>query len=147
MVVDTIHGDKLQAEREEVMKKFRSGEITVLVATDVSARGIDIPNVDYVINYDLPETAENYVHRVGRTGRGVAKGQAYSFCSKEEKDVLLEIEENLGKKIKVVEITKGDYQTTLFATDEKIDDWKSLLQKADEENQSYKKKKSKRKRK
>lgn len=147
MVVDTIHGDKLQTEREEVMKKFRSGEITVLVATDVSARGIDIPNVDYVINYDLPETAENYVHRVGRTGRGVAKGQAYSFCSKEEKDVLLEIEENLGKKIKVVEITKGDYQTTLFATDEKIDDWKSLLQKADEENKSYKKKKSKRKRK
>ena len=147
LFVETIHSDKLQKERELTMKKFRSGELAVLVATDVSARGIDIPNVDYVINYDLPETAENYVHRVGRTGRGSKKGQAYSFCSSEEKTVLAEIEENLGKKIQTIEISKGEYQTTILVTDEKLDDWKSLMKKAELEEQNFKKRKPKPKRK
>jgi ATP-dependent RNA helicase RhlE len=70
----TIHSDKDQNERAEAMRLFRSGEVKILVATDVSARGIDIPDVDYVVNYDLPDKPENYVHRVGRTGRGMKKG-------------------------------------------------------------------------
>jgi len=145
--VGTIHGDKLQAEREATMKSFRSGEMSVLVATDVSARGIDIPNVDYVINYDLPETSENYVHRVGRTGRGSMKGQAYSFCSTEEKPVLQEIEDNLGKPVARIEISKRDYQTTLELTTEKENDWRALMQKAQQEEllQSKRKKKPGRK--
>ncbi len=145
--VETIHSDKLQKERELTMKRFRSGELAVLVATDVSARGIDIPNVEYVINYDLPESTENYVHRVGRTGRGSKKGQAYSFCSSEERTVLAEIEENLGKKIQTIEITKGEYNATIFVTDEKLDDWKSLMNKAEQDEQTFKKRKSKSKRK
>ena len=85
---DSIHGDKLQKERTQTMDSFRIGVLKVLIATDVSARGIDIPNVEYVVNYDLPDNLENYVHRVGRTGRGDKKGQAVSFCSSQEKELL-----------------------------------------------------------
>ncbi len=132
IITDTIHSDRLQEEREQTMKNFRSGELKVLIATDVSARGIDIPNVEYVVNYDMPETSDNYVHRVGRTGRGREKGQAVSFCSEEEKYLLTEIEENLGKPIQKIEISKGDYKTTLEITGEKVDDWQSLMKEADE---------------
>ena len=109
----TIHGDKDQADRSEVMAQFKEGKANILIATDVSARGIDIQNVNYVINYDLPEVTENYVHRVGRTGRGFKKGIALSFCAKEEKEKLAEIEEFLGKKIEPVKISKADYYYTL----------------------------------
>ena len=78
----TIHGDKDQHDRADVMNRIQKQETgNILIATDVSARGIDIPNINYVINYDLPDKAENYVHRVGRTGRGTKKGIAISFCS------------------------------------------------------------------
>ena len=109
----TIHGDKDQHERLEVMQQFREGAVKILIATDVSARGIDIPDVDRVVNYDLPEAAENYVHRVGRTGRGERRGLAVSFCSPEEKPVLDEIERFLGKPITVLPIGKGAYRETL----------------------------------
>jgi len=141
--VDTIHSDRLQEEREKTMNNFRSGDLKVLVATDVSARGIDIPNVDYVVNYDMPETSDNYVHRVGRTGRGREKGQAISFCSQEEKYLLKEIEENLGKSIQKIEISKGDYKTTLEFTGEKTDDWQSLMKEAEEVNKHKPHKKGK----
>ncbi|PJC67697.1 MAG: hypothetical protein CO017_11065, partial [Zetaproteobacteria bacterium CG_4_8_14_3_um_filter_59_5] len=81
----SIHGDKDQGERSIAMQAFRDNTCRILIATDVSARGIDVPDVQFVINYDLPEKAENYVHRVGRTGRGENKGEAISFCSSEEK--------------------------------------------------------------
>ena len=142
LVVDTIHSDKLQSEREEVMRNFRKADLKVLVATDVSARGIDIPNVDYVVNYDLPETSENYVHRVGRTGRGTEKGHAVSFCSPEELDLLELIEKDLGKPIEKIEITKGDYQKTLDFTGHKEDDWQALMQMAEETDFKPKKKSS-----
>ena len=77
-----IHGAKDQHERTDVMKKFKEGECRMLVATDVSARGIDIPNVDFVINYDLPEKSENYVHRVGRTGRAFKRYLILQFRRK-----------------------------------------------------------------
>ncbi len=141
---DTIHSDRLQEEREDVMNKFRKGTLKVLIATDVSARGIDIPDVEYVVNYDLPETTENYVHRVGRTGRGNQKGLAISFCSTEEKETLAEIEENLGKPIGRIELSKDDYQTILDLTEDKSDDWKSLMKEAEAGKKNRRKKKSRR---
>ena len=139
IVTDTIHSDKEQSEREQTMQNFRKGDLKVLIATDVSARGIDIPNVEFVVNYDLPDTSENYVHRVGRTGRGTQKGQAISFCSLEEKDLLAEVEENLGKPIQRMEISKKDYQFTLALTEDKSKDWKSLLLEAEEEKSKRRK--------
>ncbi|PKN34084.1 MAG: hypothetical protein CVU61_09980 [Deltaproteobacteria bacterium HGW-Deltaproteobacteria-19] len=109
----SIHGAKDQDERTAVMKQFKDGDCSILIATDVSARGIDIPDVNYVINYDLPEKSENYVHRVGRTGRGVNKGVAISFCSEDEKARLEEIQQFLNKEIEVIKIDKGDYARTL----------------------------------
>ena len=146
IAADTIHSDKLQEERERTMRSFRKGELKVLIATDVSARGIDIPNVEYVVNYDLPETSEQYVHRVGRTGRASQKGQAVSFCSTEEKELLAEIENNLGKEIQRIVISKNDYENTLNFTVDKSHNWKKLMKEAeqDEKNRKKKKKKSKR---
>jgi ATP-dependent RNA helicase RhlE len=107
----TIHGEKGQADRTEVMATFKTGKCSLLIATDVSARGIDVPNVSHVLNYDLPEQAENYVHRVGRTGRGMNEGIAVSFCSREEKPLLEEIQGFLKKEIEVVKTgRKSDIQ-------------------------------------
>lgn len=127
----TIHGDKEQKERSMVMSQFKTGANKVLIATDVSARGIDIPNVDIVVNYDLPEVLENYVHRVGRTGRGDKRGMAISFCSEEEREVLKQIEEYLGKPIAVAELTKDEYEATIDISESAEHDWQSLI---DEQN-------------
>lgn len=131
----SLHGDKTQQEREKIMQDFRRGDQKVLVTTDISARGIDIPHVEYVVNYDLPESSEQYVHRVGRTGRAREKGQAISFCSQEEKQLLEEIESKLGKPIQQLEITKGAYQMTLDnnKVDSKENDWQSLIKEAEED--------------
>ena len=137
----TIHSDKEQKDRLEVMKQFRSGEIRILIATDVSARGIDIADVDYVINYDLPDVAENYVHRVGRTGRGIKKGLAVSFCSPEEKPVLDEIETFLDQKINVVTIDKEDYSATIDFSADNPHDWRALMKEEETVMKSVKKKK------
>lgn len=141
----TMHGGKDQESRMGVMNEFKNGTFNVLVATDISARGVDIANVDYVINYDLPEVAENYVHRVGRTGRGNNKGVAVSFCSPEEKNVLQEIETFMDKKINVLEVDKADYSETLALTEDVNDNWKKLISDAEKENQVYKAKKKKKK--
>jgi ATP-dependent RNA helicase RhlE len=111
--IDTvaIHGDKKQDDRSEVMKKFKKGRCRILIATDVSARGIDVPDVDYVINYDLPDKPENYVHRVGRTGRGINLGEAISFCSTEEKELLEDIQQLINKDIEVIKLYKKEYDT------------------------------------
>jgi len=125
----TIHGDKDQHDRLDVMKQFREGTVKILIATDVSARGIDIPDVDQVANYDLPEVAENYVHRVGRTGRADKKGLAVSFCSPEEKPILDEIESFLGKPITVLPIGKNKYNETLILhRDHAADKWKAVME-------------------
>ncbi len=76
---ESIHGDKNLAKRKKAMELFKTGQINVLVATDVAARGLDISNVSHVINYDIPATYEDYVHRIGRTGRGKKKGEALTF--------------------------------------------------------------------
>jgi ATP-dependent RNA helicase RhlE len=110
----TLHGDKEQAERTRVPSRFKAGEERILIATDVSARGIDIPNLDYVINYDLPENPENYVHRVGRTGRGTRKGQAVSFCSPNEKTLLNQIQTLIHEEILIQPVTPQEYAQILL---------------------------------
>jgi ATP-dependent RNA helicase RhlE len=143
----TMHGGKEQDNRLQVMDEFKKGEAKVLITTDVNARGIDIPDVDYVVNYDLPDVPENYVHRVGRTGRGVKKGQAVSFCSDEEKPVLDAIQAYLGKEITVMKIDKNDYRETIsFSEDIPNDNWQLLLDEHNKaEAQLAKKKKKKKK--
>jgi ATP-dependent RNA helicase RhlE len=130
---ETIHGDKDQTERFGVMERFKSGENKVLIATDVSARGIDIPSVDYVVNYDMPEQVENYVHRCGRTGRGRLKGIAVSFCSSEEKNILLDIEDYLGKTVNVMGIAKSEYEEVVNLANDDAHDWKYLMKNAHNE--------------
>ncbi|CEO11275.1 ATP-dependent RNA helicase RhlE [[Clostridium] sordellii] len=98
-----IHGNKSQNARQLALNDFKEGYIRVLVATDIAARGIDIDDLPYVINYDLPEVAETYVHRIGRTGRAGRSGRATAFCSMEERDLYKAIEKLINKKIKVVE--------------------------------------------
>ncbi len=104
----TIHSDKDQKERTAALSAFKNNKVRILIATDISARGIDIPDIHFVINYDLPEKVENYVHRVGRTGRNVKKGSALSFCSKEERTLLKEIEQFLTKKIEVIHTDRSE---------------------------------------
>jgi ATP-dependent RNA helicase RhlE len=143
IAAETLHGDKEQQDRLQVLNRFRKGEARLLIATDVSARGIDIANVDYVVNYDLPDVPENYVHRVGRTGRGTQKGHAVSFCSTEEKPILAEIETFLTKPIQVMELDKLDYAATIdFSKDTTSTDLKALLKEA-EQFEEMKRKKSK----
>jgi ATP-dependent RNA helicase RhlE len=89
---EAIHGNKSQNQRERVLGAFRSGELRTLIATDIAARGIDVDGVSHVINYDLPNVAESYVHRIGRTARAGAEGVAISFCDHEERAYLRDIE-------------------------------------------------------
>lgn len=148
----TLHGDKSQNQRNEALEAFKSGTVRLLIATDVSARGVDIDQVDYVVNYDLPKNPEIYVHRIGRTGRGGHKGNAISFCSTEEKETLEDIEFYLGREVTVLNIEQGEYKDTLdFTKDTRGMDWKALikkeLQNIEEEERLYGKKKNKKKKK
>jgi ATP-dependent RNA helicase RhlE len=100
---DAIHGNKSQNQREKAMHNFKSGHIQVLVATDIAARGIDISDITHVVNYDLPNEPESYVHRIGRTGRAGASGTAFSFCAADERSFLRDIERLTREQIKVAE--------------------------------------------
>jgi ATP-dependent RNA helicase RhlE len=94
-----IHGNKSQAQREKALATFKAGTTKVLVATDIAARGIDVTGVSHVINYDLPNIPESYVHRIGRTARAGASGIAISFCGEDERDYLKDIEKTTRQKI------------------------------------------------
>ena len=96
---DAIHGNKTQGARQRALTNFKSGKIRVIIATDIAARGIDIANLGMVINYDLPDVPETYVHRIGRTGRAGHSGTALSFCSQEENVMLKNIQKLTGKKL------------------------------------------------
>ena len=97
-----IHGNKSQNARQKALNSFKEGKIHVLVATDITARGIDIDHLSLVINFDLPNIPESYVHRIGRTGRADASGTAISFCNAEEQAFLRDIQKLINKKIEVV---------------------------------------------
>ena len=99
---DAIHGNKSQNARTKAIRDFKTGKVKVLVATDIAARGIDIDNISHVINFELPNEPESYVHRIGRTARAGADGTAFSFCAAEERNYLRDIEKLIRQKIKVI---------------------------------------------
>jgi ATP-dependent RNA helicase RhlE len=98
-----IHGNKSQNARQKALESFRQGDVRVLVATDIAARGIDIDEITHVINFELPNVPEDYVHRIGRTARAGAKGQAIAFCNPEERVDLKSIERLTGRPLEVTE--------------------------------------------
>uniref|UniRef100_UPI001E42CB85 DEAD/DEAH box helicase n=1 Tax=Sphingomonas sp. Leaf21 TaxID=2876550 RepID=UPI001E42CB85 len=102
IAANAIHGNKSQGQRERALGEFRSGQTRVLVATDIAARGIDIPGVSHVFNFELPNVAEQYVHRIGRTARAGRSGLAIAFCAEDERPYLKDIEKLTRQKITVV---------------------------------------------
>ncbi|WP_029905085.1 DEAD/DEAH box helicase [Prevotella sp. 10(H)] len=99
---EALHGNKTQGARQRALTNFKSGKTRVIIATDIAARGIDIINLELVINYDLPDVAETYVHRIGRTGRAGNTGTALTFCSHEEYEMVRDIQKLTGKKLPVI---------------------------------------------
>ncbi|SKB28615.1 ATP-dependent RNA helicase RhlE [Parapedobacter luteus] len=99
ITAEAIHGNKSQQARQKALSRFKTGAIKVLVATDIAARGIDVDNLHLVINYDLPNEPETYVHRIGRTGRAGASGRAWSFCDVDEREYLWQIQRLINKEI------------------------------------------------
>lgn len=124
---EAIHGNKSQNARQLALNNFKTRKTRVLVATDIAARGIDIDDLGHVINFDLPNVPETYVHRIGRTGRAGANGQAFSFCDAEEKEFLRDIQKLIGKKIPVV--ADHPFITNPFAQAEQRSSEKPVLQK------------------
>ena len=109
--VDVMHADRPQGARERALEKFRAGKIQVLVATDVMSRGIDVSGIDAVVNFDVPMDPEDYVHRIGRTGRAGATGHAYTFVAPDEISPLREIEYFTGKLVPVWDLEDFDYDS------------------------------------
>lgn len=101
--VDSLHGDKSQNDRKTALSKFKNNYVNILIATDLAARGIDVKELDAVINFDLPNLPDTYVHRIGRTGRAGEMGTAYSFCSADEKEYIKTIQQSIHVQIPVVE--------------------------------------------
>jgi ATP-dependent RNA helicase RhlE len=100
---EAIHGNKAQNARQRALDNFKAQTTRVLVATDLASRGLDVEDMEFVINYEIPNISETYVHRIGRTGRAGAEGTAYSFCDADEKPYLRDIEKLIRKKIPVIE--------------------------------------------
>ncbi len=131
--VEILHGGKEQSERFNTLERFRSGTNKVLVTTDVACRGIDIPEVEYVINYDIPDNPENYVHRCGRTGRGNRRGQALSFCSTGEVPLLDAIEAYTGTEVARFELNAEEYAEILRDQLDPDENWIKLMKENDTE--------------
>jgi ATP-dependent RNA helicase RhlE len=112
---EAIHGNKSQNARTRTMENFKSGKIKVLLATEIAARGIDIDNITHVINYELPNEPESYVHRIGRTARAGTEGTAHSFCAADERKYLSEIEDIIKMKVPVNENHKYHSQSAMNA--------------------------------
>ena len=128
VATEALHGGLEQKNRFSILDRFRKGETNILITTDVACRGIDVPEMDYVINYDLPDNPENYVHRCGRTGRGNKKGHAISFCAEKEKSLLMDIENYTGNEIERFEISPSDYKDIVSDSGTE-DDWQSMISK------------------
>jgi ATP-dependent RNA helicase RhlE len=118
--VAVLHSNRTQREREQALQGFRDGKFEVLVATDIASRGLDITAVSHVVNYDVPLHPEDYVHRIGRTGRAESRGDAFTIMVAEDQSYVERIERFIGKKIERVKLEKFDYQyTALFDVDKK----------------------------
>ncbi len=113
-----LHGGREQDTREELIASFNEGEFNVLISTDVAARGLDFQDVKLVINYDVPDQADQYVHRIGRTGRGRKKGEAFTFCSSDEKPLLKKIEAFLGYGLERIILPQEEYENTRLLSDQ-----------------------------
>ena len=113
-VAESIHSDKNQNLRRRILKRFSKGTTNILVATDVLARGIDVPDVDYVVNYDLPDAAEDYVHRIGRTGRAGHDGFAVSFSTRESRNELNAIQKLIDKKLPIMPLESFEVDPTIL---------------------------------
>jgi len=107
-----LHSDRSQDQRTQALEQFRSGAISVLVATDIAQRGLDISGITHVVNYDVPQAAEDYVHRIGRTGRAAATGDAYTFMAPDEIAMVRLIEHVIGQRIPRVSEAGFDFGTT-----------------------------------
>lgn len=135
-----IHGDKAQNQRQKVLAQFKAGKIRVLVATDIAARGIDIDKLKHVINYNIPNIAETYVHRIGRSGRAGEAGTAISICEPEENVFIKDIEKLINQKIQIV-IENPFPQTEKSMTEKEKKEWeKEKLRKKQEHFASKNKK-------
>jgi superfamily II DNA/RNA helicase len=140
LAADAIHGDKTQQERIKALDAFKAGTITALVATDVAARGLDISELPMVINYEIPSAPEDYVHRIGRTGRAGASGIAISFVSPEEEKYMVEIEKLIKRQItkEIVEIEKPIARTRSASSSSKPSAHKSAASAANQDTTATK---------
>ncbi len=129
---DEIHSDLDQDKREDVLMQFRSGRLPILIATDILSRGIDIDDIDLVINYDVPHDGEDYVHRIGRTARAAAEGTAYTLISPKEQRKFLTIEKLLGKEVFKAAVPQEFGETPIYNT---------TLQRPNNNNRNFKPKK------
>jgi len=111
-----MHADKSQSERMRALEDFKSGKIRVLVATDIAQRGLDISGISHVINYDVPQQPEDYVHRIGRTGRAAASGDAYTFMSPDEISMVRTIERVIGQQIPRISVPGYDFGTSVASS-------------------------------
>jgi ATP-dependent RNA helicase RhlE len=111
IAAEALHGDRSQAERSQALADFRSGTVRVLVATDIAQRGLDIAGITHVVNYDVPQQVEDYVHRIGRTGRAAAEGDAITFMAPDEIAMVRLIERVLGQEIPRVSVPGYDFGT------------------------------------
>lgn len=117
--VAVLHSNRTQREREQALEGFRSGKFEVLVATDIAARGLDIADVSHVINYDVPQHPEDYIHRIGRTGRAEAKGDAFTLMVAEDSMHVMSIERFISQKISRIKLEGFDYKYTALFEEEK----------------------------
>lgn len=140
----TMHGDRDREQRREALQNFANGTPPLLITTDVAARGLDIPDIALVINYDLPTQPEVYVHRIGRTGRAKQRGQALSFCAPEEENSRRAIERFLGYLLPIVELSEQERLDTIDYSKASRADWKELIKRHHEYEEAAKKAKAKR---
>ncbi len=106
-----MHADKTQPQRTRALQDFKNGKVRVLVATDIAQRGLDITGITHVVNYDVPQQAEDYVHRIGRTGRAAREGDAFTFMSPDEIAMVKSIERVIGQPIQRISVPGFDFGT------------------------------------
>ncbi len=108
---DALHADKTQAQREQALAKFKAGQVKILVATDIAQRGLDISGISHVVNYDVPQQAEDYDHRIGRTGRAAKEGDAFTFMCADEIGMVRTVERVIGQEIPRISVPGYDFGT------------------------------------
>jgi ATP-dependent RNA helicase RhlE len=109
----SLHSDRTQGQRQSALKGFRAGQYQVMVATDIAARGLDVEGISHVINYDMPATTDDYIHRIGRTGRAERTGDAYTLVTPEDREMIRSLEKIIGKQLPRHTVQGFDYTAPL----------------------------------